>query len=89
MTAQPAAGLPTAQPPVPATAARVPAAPTPVWQLPSASARMVLAGARQYALPEPDRVVFEARCPSCGDDASWTEERDDTRVRIGVDCACA
>lgn len=83
MIVQPTADLPAPAPP--GTGSDVD---HPAWQLPPMSARMVLASARRHALPEPDRVDFAARCPACGTDACWTEERDDTRVRIGIDCDC-
>lgn len=75
------------------TTAPVPApgrgtAPMQAWQLPSAPARLVLAAPRGR-LPEPDRVDFDAACPACGGQARWSEVRDDTRVRISVECACA
>ena len=36
-----------------------------------------------------DAVTFTAACPACGDDAEWTEEREDTRLRARVSCDCA
>jgi transposase len=35
-----------------------------------------------------DAVSFIARCPGCGEDRIWVEEREDTRVRTWIDCDC-
>ena len=35
-----------------------------------------------------DVVTFTAACPACGQDAEWTEEREDTRLRARVACPC-
>jgi hypothetical protein len=34
-----------------------------------------------------DVVAFAARCPACGADAEWVQQREDTRVRIDVRCS--
>ena len=44
---------------------------------------------RTRRAPRPDVVVFTAACPACGEDCTWSEERDDTRVRTAVRCTCA
>jgi hypothetical protein len=54
----------------------------------------LLPGARAVTLrtrhaPRPDVVVFTAACPACGEDCTWSEEREDTRVRTVVRCPCA
>lgn len=36
-----------------------------------------------------DVVVFTSACPACGGESTWTEEREDTRMRLAIDCpAC-
>jgi hypothetical protein len=40
-------------------------------------------------MPQPDVVTFTAACPGCGQDAAWTNEREDTRLRATVACPCA
>ncbi len=35
-----------------------------------------------------DLVTFAARCPGCGADAVWHEQREDTRLLVSVECAC-
>ena len=52
------------------------------------SARVALARARLRGVPAPDVVTFVASCPGCGRDAQWSEEREDTRLRIAVTCDC-
>jgi uncharacterized protein YbaR (Trm112 family) len=37
---------------------------------------------------QPDRVVFTAACPACGQDCVWSEEREDTRLHAVVTCPC-
>jgi transposase len=39
-------------------------------------------------LPLSDVVSFTARCPGCGRDRLWVEEREDTRVRARIICDC-
>jgi hypothetical protein len=69
--------------------AAAPAVPdAPAWRLPTPAARTALAAARGRGVPEPDRIVFIGLCPACGADATWREERDDTRLRVAVDCPC-
>lgn len=68
-----AAALPWA-PARPALPGRVPAPRTPA--------------ARARTVPGPDVVDFVARCPGCGRDALWHEQREDTRLRATIDCAC-
>jgi hypothetical protein len=46
-----------------------------------------LPGARTR-VAQPDAVVFTAPCPACGADCDWTEQREDTRLRTAVSCAC-
>jgi hypothetical protein len=43
---------------------------------------------RPSGIPAFDVVRFTARCPRCGADCLWTEEREDTRVRTRIDCDC-
>jgi len=52
------------------------------------AARAVLSRARLRGVPVNDVVVFVAACPGCGRDAQWQEEREDTRLRATVTCAC-
>lgn len=46
----------------------------------------------RYGVParvaQPDAIVFTAPCPACGADCDWTEQREDTRLRATVNCAC-
>lgn len=57
---------------------------------PGMAARMVLAGGpRVRPLPALDVVRFRAPCPACGHDCDWIEEREDTRLRITLNCQCA
>jgi hypothetical protein len=53
------------------------------------AARVASARARVRGVPQPDVVTFVARCPGCGRDAEWQEEREDTRLRATVRCDCA
>jgi hypothetical protein len=46
-------------------------------------------GLRNRAPVQPDRVVFTAACPACGQDCVWNEEREDTRLHAVVTCPCA
>lgn len=39
-------------------------------------------------IPLVDTVSFTARCPGCGKDRLWVEEREDTRVRTRIICDC-
>lgn len=93
MSAEPVAAVveaATAPPPAPTTLPALPSAraragnPWPVTHL---TGGMLLAAPRGR-LPEPDRVDFLAACPACGSDCRWSEERDDTKVKISVDCSC-
>lgn len=34
-----------------------------------------------------DVVTFHSACPSCGNESVWTEEREDTRMLLRIDCA--
>jgi hypothetical protein len=43
---------------------------------------------RLRGVPQPDVVAFVARCPGCGRDAQWLQEREDTRLRTSVACDC-
>ncbi len=36
-----------------------------------------------------DTVDFVSACPACGQDTTWREEREDTRLRITLSCPCA
>lgn len=38
--------------------------------------------------PMIDVVTFTARCPGCGADCTWIEEREDTRLRTRIMCDC-
>jgi hypothetical protein len=35
-----------------------------------------------------DVVEFTAACPACGEDIGWIEEREETRLRIIIECPC-
>jgi hypothetical protein len=35
-----------------------------------------------------DVIAFTAACPNCGRDVTWIEEREETRLRISVECPC-
>lgn len=43
---------------------------------------------RRPPTPHLDAVVFTARCPACGADSQWSQQRDDTRLTTLVDCRC-
>lgn len=45
-----------------------------------------VARVRLHHSPDADIVIFLAACPSCGHDAEWLEEREDTRLRVTVLC---
>ena len=73
----------------------VPALPGPRAALPPAPSlpAALLPGARPAGLRtrtpvQPDRVVFTAACPACGQDCVWSEEREDTRLHAVVTCPC-
>jgi len=51
-------------------------------------ARMALARARLRAAVALDAVTFVAACPACGQDCEWLQERQDTKVRSTIRCAC-
>ncbi|HEY6795567.1 MAG TPA: hypothetical protein VI248_12890 [Kineosporiaceae bacterium] len=53
-----------------------------------APAGIAMARARLRAVTPLDVVGFVAACPSCGRDSEWTQERQDTRVRSTIRCAC-
>jgi len=77
-------------------AALTPAAAQPVMQPVMQSAVLpaaLLPGARSGGLrtrtpAQPDVVVFTAACPACGQDCTWSEEREDTRLHAVVSCPC-
>lgn len=80
-------GGPTDPPVAAHPGAVVPAVPAPRHELPG--------GGRPGFVPRtrsrpsvPDAVAFTAACPACGVDATWNEEREDTRLRAAVDCPC-
>jgi len=51
-------------------------------------ARLVPGRARMRGPVPVDVITFRAPCPVCGQDCSWTQERDDTRVRSTQACSC-
>ena len=65
-------------------AASVPPAPLPPELLPGARP----GGLRTRTPARPDKVVFTAACPACGQDCVWSEEREDTRLHAVVTCPC-
>ena len=50
---------------------------------------LLMGRGRPRAVAHIDAVVFTARCPACGADCQWTEEREDTRIRAIIDCTCS
>lgn len=56
----------------------------PVMSARAALARIV----RQRPAPL-DQIDFDAPCPECGNEASWHEERVETRIRIKITCPCS
>jgi hypothetical protein len=61
--------------------------PAPRHELPAGGRPGLLPRLRIRPAPA-DAVVFIASCPACGADATWSEEREDTRLRAAVDCPC-
>jgi hypothetical protein len=56
----------------------------------SVAGRLALPRERQRQLTAPlDAVTFTARCPACGQDCQWSQERVDTRLRTTIDCPCS
>jgi hypothetical protein len=53
------------------------------------SGRLVLGAPRVRGLPSIDVVEFVAACPACGRDVTWIEEREETRLRIIIECPCS
>lgn len=53
------------------------------------SGRLVLGTPRARGLPSIDVVEFVAACPACGKDVTWIEEREETRLRITIECPCS
>lgn len=52
------------------------------------SGRLVLGAPRMRGIPSIDVVEFVAACPACGRDVTWIEEREETRLRIIIECPC-
>lgn len=52
------------------------------------SGRLVVGGPRTRGIAAIDVVEFTAACPRCGADTLWIEEREETRLRISVECPC-
>ena len=73
--------------PAPTPAAPAHPVPAPRHELPGGGSPGFLPRTRQRPTL-PDAVVFTAPCPACGEDARWSEEREDTRLRAAVDCPC-
>ncbi len=61
---------------------------TPARGLVHVSGRLVLGTPRGRGLPSIDVVGFTAACPACGRDVEWIEEREETRLRIIIECPC-
>jgi hypothetical protein len=53
------------------------------------SGRLLLGLPRLRGVAPVDVVEFTAACPACGEDISWIEEREETRLRIIIECPCA
>jgi hypothetical protein len=70
--------------PAPRAAGDAAAPGRPVSQL----ARMALARVRARNAVPLDVVTFASACPACGADCTWTQERQDTRVRSTIGCSC-
>ncbi|HET9657951.1 MAG TPA: hypothetical protein VFP72_21545 [Kineosporiaceae bacterium] len=52
------------------------------------SGRLVVGGPRIRGIVPVDVVEFTAACPHCGADTLWIEEREETRLRISIECSC-
>jgi hypothetical protein len=52
------------------------------------SGRLVRGIPRGHGLPAIDAIEFTATCPACGQDVPWIEEREETRLRIIIECPC-
>jgi hypothetical protein len=53
------------------------------------SRRLVLGPPRIRGSASIDVVAFTAACPACGQDVEWIEEREETRLRVTVECSCS
>jgi hypothetical protein len=73
----------TAAAPSPRTSTRVPAPGDPLQ-----AARLALAAGLMRDAPSGDEITFRARCPACGRDSEWRQERVETRLHTEVRCSC-
>jgi hypothetical protein len=60
----------------------------PLRGLITVSGRLVVGAPRVRGISSIDVVEFTATCPACGKDVSWIEEREETRLRIIIECRC-
>ena len=67
---------------------RLPEPARPLRGLVNTSGRLMLGLPRLRAVAPVDVVEFTAACPACGEDIGWIEEREETRLRIIVECPC-
>jgi hypothetical protein len=51
-------------------------------------ARLALGRARMRGPVPVDVITFLARCPACGRDCEWIQQREDTRLRSDPGCRC-
>jgi hypothetical protein len=61
----------------------------PLRGLVNTSGRLMLGLPRLRAVAPVDVVEFTAACPACDEDIDWIEEREETRLRIIIECPCA
>jgi hypothetical protein len=52
------------------------------------SGRLMLGLPRLRGVAPVDVVEFTAACPACSEDIGWIEEREETRLRIIIECPC-
>lgn len=60
----------------------------PIRGLIAVSGRLIVNGPRIRGVSSIDVVEFTAACPACGKEVSWIEEREETRLRIIIECPC-
>ena len=52
------------------------------------AARLALAAGLLRSHMPVDEITFVARCPACGRDSEWHQERVETRLHTEVRCDC-
>jgi hypothetical protein len=61
----------------------------PLLEMANVSGRLPWGSPRARGIPSIDVIEFVAACPTCGRDVTWIEEREETRLRIIIECTCA